>query len=233
MNSRPLLLGHRGARKYAAENSFAAFDLAIEHGCDGFEFDVRYTRDARCVICHDALYRRRRIVSRSFAELSLPDAEEVIQKYGSRAFLDIELKAPGDAGPILRALAEARAKHYIISSFLPEVLHRVAAENVDVPLGLICETFRQLRRWPKLPIGAVIMNWRLADKSLIDELHSARLQAFIWTVNSRREMERLRELGVDGIISDDTKLLVATIRPRNDGNSGLQITKSRNQEIAK
>lgn len=233
MNSRPLLLGHRGARKYAAENSFAAFDLAIEHGCDGFEFDVRYTRDARCVICHDALYRRRRIVSRSFAELSLPDAEEVIQKYGSRAFLDIELKTPGDAGPILRALAEARAKHYIISSFLPEVLHRVAAENVDVPLGLICETFRQLRRWPKLPIGAVIMNWRLADKSLIDELHSARLQTFIWTVNSRREMERLRELGVDGIISDDTKLLVATIRPRNDGNSGLQITKSRNQEIAK
>lgn len=233
MNSRPLLLGHRGARKYAAENSFAAFDLAIEHGCDGFEFDVRYTRDARCVICHDALYRRRRIVSRSFAELSLPDAEEVIQKYGSRAFLDIELKTPGDAGPILRALAEARAKHYIISSFLPEVLHRVAAENVDVPLGLICETFRQLRRWPTLPIGAVIMNWRLADKSLIDELHSARLQTFIWTVNSRREMERLRELGVDGIISDDTKLLVATIRPRNDGNSGLQITKSRNQEIAK
>lgn len=233
MNSRPLLLGHRGARKYAAENSFAAFDLAIEHGCDGFEFDVRYTRDARCVICHDALYRRRRIVSRSFAELSLPDAEEVIQKYGSRAFLDIELKAPGDAGPILRALAEARAKHYIISSFLPEVLHRVAAENVDVPLGLICETFRQLRRWPKLPIGAVIMNWRLADKSLIDELHSARLQTFIWTVNSRREMERLRELGVDGIISDDTKLLVATIRPRNEGNSGLQIPKSRNHEIAK
>ncbi|HEU5235062.1 MAG TPA: glycerophosphodiester phosphodiesterase [Terriglobales bacterium] len=233
MNSRPLLLGHRGARKYAAENSFAAFDLAIEHGCDGFEFDVRYTRDARCVICHDALYRRRRIVSRSFAELSLPDAEEVIQKYGSRAFLDIELKTPGDAGPILRALAEARAKHYIISSFLPEVLHRVAAENVDVPLGLICETFRQLRRWPKLPIGAVIMNWRLADKSLIDELHSARLQTFIWTVNSRREMERLRELGVDGIISDDTKLLVATIRPRNEGNSGLQIPKSRNHEIAK
>lgn len=233
MNSRPLLLGHRGARKYAAENSFAAFDLAIEHGCDGFEFDVRYTRDARCVICHDALYRRRRIVSRSFAELSLPDAEEVIQKYGSRAFLDIELKTPGDAGPILRALAEARAKHYIISSFLPEVLHRVAAENVDVPLGLICETFRQLRRWPTLPIGAVIMNWRLADKSLIDELHSARLQTFIWTVNSRREMERLRELGVDGIISDDTKLLVATIRPRNEGNSGLQIPKSRNHEIAK
>lgn len=192
----------------------AAFDLALEHGCDGFEFDVRYTRDARCVICHDALYRRRRIVSRMFAELNLPDAEEVIGKYVSGAFLDIELKTPGDAGPILRALAKARARNYIISSFLPEVLLHVAAEGGDVPLGLICETFRQLRRWPKLPIRAVIMNWRLATKSLIDELHSARLQVFIWTVNRRREMERLRDLGVDAIISDDTKLLVETIKAR-------------------
>ena len=36
-----LLLGHRGARQYATENSFDAFDVALEHGCDGFEFDVR------------------------------------------------------------------------------------------------------------------------------------------------------------------------------------------------
>jgi glycerophosphoryl diester phosphodiesterase len=211
MNSRPLLLGHRGASKYAPENSITAFDLALKHGCDGFEFDIRYTRDVRCIVCHDAVYRRRRIASRTFAELNLPDAEEVIRKYGSRAFLNIELKAPGDAGPLLRALAKARAKSYIISSFLPEVLHRIAAESGEVPLGLICETFRQLRRWPELPIGTVIMNWRLADKSLIDELHSARLQVFIWTVNSRREMERLTDLGADAIISDDTKLLVETI----------------------
>jgi glycerophosphoryl diester phosphodiesterase len=212
MNSRPLLLGHRGARKYAAENSMAAFDLALEHGCDGFEFDVRYTRDARCVICHDALHRRRRIVSRTFAQLNLPDAEEVIGKYGSRAFLDVELKARGDAGAILRALADARAKKYIVSSFLPEVLHHVASEDRDVPLGLICETFRQLRRWPELPIRTLIMNWRLVDKSLIDELHSAQLQVFIWTVNKRREIERLRDLGVDAIISDDTRLLAETMR---------------------
>jgi len=233
MNSRPLLLGHRGARKYAAENSIAAFDLALEHGCDGFEFDVRYTRDARCVICHDALHRRRRIAYRNFDELGLPCAEEVIRDYSERAFLDIELKSTGDAGPILRALTNARAKNYIISSFLPEVLHSLAAEGGDVPLGLICETFRQLRRWPSLSIRAVMLNWRLAEKSVIEELHSARMQVFGWTVNRRREMERLGDLGVDAIVSDDTKLLVATIRARDEGNAGLQITKSRNQEIAK
>jgi len=30
-----------------------AFNLALEHGCDGFEFDVRYTQDDRAVICHN------------------------------------------------------------------------------------------------------------------------------------------------------------------------------------
>jgi hypothetical protein len=43
----PLLLGHRGARRAAPENTLAAFDLALQHGCDGFEFDVRRTLDGR------------------------------------------------------------------------------------------------------------------------------------------------------------------------------------------
>jgi glycerophosphoryl diester phosphodiesterase len=55
MHHRPLLLGHRGLRVPQAppENTFAAFDLALQHGCDGFEFDVRLTGDGRAVICHD------------------------------------------------------------------------------------------------------------------------------------------------------------------------------------
>lgn len=208
----PLLLGHRGARKYAPENSIAAFDLALQHGCDGFEFDVRYTRDARCVVCHDALYRRRRIAYRRFDDLNLPCAEEVIGKYSARAFLDIELKVPGDADPILRSLAEAKARKYIISSFLPEVLRSIADVDNHLPLGLICENARQLRAWPALPVRAVMMDWRLAERSLIDEIQSEDKQVFVWTVNNRKEMERLAGLAVTGIISDDTKLLVKTFK---------------------
>ena len=36
--SRPLFLGHRGTRIYAPENTFAAFDAAIEHARDTDEF---------------------------------------------------------------------------------------------------------------------------------------------------------------------------------------------------
>ena len=51
----PLLLGHRGSRVSAGipENTFASFDLALKHGCDGFEFDVRLTACGTAVVCHD------------------------------------------------------------------------------------------------------------------------------------------------------------------------------------
>src|SRR3954447_960778 len=50
---RTLVLGHRGASAYAPENTFAAFDLAMELGADGIETDVRVTRDGVLVLLHD------------------------------------------------------------------------------------------------------------------------------------------------------------------------------------
>lgn len=210
--NRPLLLGHRGASKYAPENTIAAFDLALDHGCDGFEFDVRYTKDARCVICHDPRYKRKRIDTHSFSELNLPSAEEVIRAYAPKAFLDIELKLQGEARPILESLNGARRKRFTVSSFVPDVLKAVHDMDQNVPLALIAESLRQLKHWPSLPVSAVMVQQRLATARLIDDLHAARKQVFVWTVNRSRSMRRLAELGVDGLISDDTRLLVRTLK---------------------
>jgi len=208
--SRPLLLGHRGASKYAPENTIAAFDLALQHGCDGFEFDVRYTQDARCVICHNPRYRRRRIDKSKFCDLNLPCADDVIRKYAGRAYLDVELKVPGDAESILTALHNA-GDSYLISSFLPKVLQEVHKRNPAVPTALICENALQLKSWSKLPIRALMLHQRLAKPSVIDRLHEANKQVFVWTVNRERTMRRLASLGVDGLISDDTQLLARTL----------------------
>jgi glycerophosphoryl diester phosphodiesterase len=210
MKARPLLLGHRGASKYAPENSIAAFDLALEHGCDGFEFDVRYTRDGRSIICHDPHNQRRPIDACLSDELDLPGAEQVIHDYGTRAYLDIELKVSGEAGAVLEALQTVPPDRYIISSFLPEVLKRVNASRQGVPLGLICETSRQLQDAPMLPLHAVMIESKLASNGLIEELHAAGRRVFIWTVNKAPEMRSFAELGADGLISDDTRLLSRT-----------------------
>lgn len=212
--NRPLLLGHRGASKYAPENTPAAFDLALKHGCDGFEFDIRYTKDGRSVVCHNPRYKRKRIDARSFRELMLPCAEDVIQTYAGKAYLDIELKVPGKVTPILELLRGVRHDHFVISSFVPDVLQAVDSVRQGLPLALICENLRQLKRWPSLPLQALMIHQTLASAMLIEELHAARKQVFVWTVNRQSIMRRLTELGVDGLISDDTQLLVSTLKQK-------------------
>ena len=47
---------------------------------------------------------------------------------------------------------------------------------------------------------------------LINLIHDAGKTVFAWTINDAKLMVRLANWGVDGIISDDTKLLVQTLR---------------------
>ncbi|MBZ5549684.1 MAG: glycerophosphodiester phosphodiesterase [Acidobacteriia bacterium] len=73
--TQPLLLGHRGARasRNIPENTLASFELCLQHGCDGFEFDVRRSADGAAVICHDAKYNGMEIAktpSKSLARTS-------------------------------------------------------------------------------------------------------------------------------------------------------------------
>lgn len=51
--AKSLVIAHRGANKYAPQNTLAAFKKAYELGCDGFETDVHITKDGKVVICHN------------------------------------------------------------------------------------------------------------------------------------------------------------------------------------
>jgi glycerophosphoryl diester phosphodiesterase len=210
---RPLLLGHRGTRKYAPENTLPALQLALDHGCDGFEFDVRMTADLHAVICHDPRIRSR-IISRSKrSDLEVPTLQEVLTEFASKAFLNIELKIAGAESCTLEFLQECPPQRgCVVSSFLPAVVEDLAKRGADVPLGIICESRRQLARWKDLPISAAMVNRSLLSAELVSELHAAGKQVFVWTVNSAREMKQFADCGVDGIISDDTKLLASTLR---------------------
>src|SRR5579862_7752218 len=107
MSAPPLLLGHRGIRvlRTAPENSFAAFDAALAQGCDGFEFDVRATADGAMVTVHDPKYLGVTVARARQARLSnLPQLPEVLKKYGTRGFLDIELKVDGMESAVLQLL---------------------------------------------------------------------------------------------------------------------------------
>jgi len=212
----PLLLGHRGARstKELAENTFASFDLALDHGCDGFEFDVRLTADKQAVVCHDPKHRRTTIARTQSKRLAdLPRLEDVLARYGKKVFLDIELKVAGLESIVLAALRNCRPERgYVVSSFLPGVIMELKARSAVVPTGIICDGQRQLASWRKLPVEYVIVEKSLVKPGLVDEVHAIGGKLLVWTVNDTKSVRWLARWGVDGIISDDTRRLVQTLK---------------------
>ncbi len=224
MSKRPLLLGHRGARNCAPENTLAAFDLALEHGADGFEFDVRRTRDARSVVCHDAKFRRLAVRTHTLEQLRArsrsveerpPSLDEVLERYSRRAFLNLEIKVRGWEREVVAALKRSDPQQgYCISSFLPSVVRKLHALDSGLPLGIICQSRWQLRRWKTLPVTYVIPHYRLLTLPLVQRLHAGGKTVITWTVNNPAQMLHASASGVDGIISDDTELLVKTMRAK-------------------
>jgi glycerophosphoryl diester phosphodiesterase len=212
--TRPLLLGHRGARseKSIPENTLASFDLALAQGCDGFEFDVRLSADEQAVICHDASIHGLEIAQSSVERLALPLLQEVLTRYHGSAFLDIELKVAGlerIAANLLRDHAPARG--YVVSSFLPGVLQTLHKIDATIPLGLICETRNQFRLWPTLPVVYVIPHYKLVQRSVVARIKTAGKKILVWTVNVSSDMKRFSTWGVDGIISDHPERLLRSV----------------------
>lgn len=227
--SRPLLLGHRGVRplpflglrwrkpELPPENTLTAFDYALEHGCDGFEFDVRYSRDRRSVLHHDPKLKGSEIAVTDHAPLerrigyTLPSLEDVLTRFGAAAWLDIELKVAGDEEAITAALrAHPPQRGFVVSSFLPDVLLRLREIDPTLPLGYICDDEDDAQLWGGLPIQFFIPHCSLVSRMLIEEAHRRKMKLFTWTVNVREDLVRLAGWGVDGLISDDPKLLSQT-----------------------
>jgi glycerophosphoryl diester phosphodiesterase len=77
MNTTPLIIGHRGASAIAPENTIAAFDLALESGADGIEFDVRLARDGVAVIIHDETLRRTGLRPERISDLTVAELKQV------------------------------------------------------------------------------------------------------------------------------------------------------------
>lgn len=235
---RPLLLGHRGQRHtrrrslrflepelLPPDNTLAAFELSMERGCDGFEFDVRYTHDRRGVICHDPEFAGFKVANAQYDALrqagvprerrqeqpddeQMPCLEDVLARFRARAYLDIEIKIPGFEEDVVAAIHESRPQRgFVVSSFLAPALRRFHELDPELPLGFICKERRLMAEWRELPVKVVIPHSSLVSHSLVREWHAEGKQVFVWTVNREAEMRRLGLWGVDGIISDDTKLL--------------------------
>lgn len=220
-----LLLGHRGCRGKFTENTFAAFDHALESGCDGFELDVRLSSDAVPVIWHDARLRNSFISRHSFATLrercsrpgrlqrdrrviELCQLEQVLARYAHVAWMDIELKVRGLEAQVAGLVRRYRpARGFILSSFRRPLLLELHRLDPELPLAFIFDRMPRPNVWRELPVQFLKPNLRLITPARVRQFHAEGKQVLTWTVNHPSAMLRLAEAGVDGMIGDDPTLL--------------------------
>lgn len=114
----PALVGHRGARAFAPENTLPAIERAAEFGCAMVEIDVHLSRDGVPVVHHDDTLRRctdiaERDPARADAWLSdLTLAELRTLDAGSWYLRELERPAP-QRQPFLRTLTDAELRAHL------------------------------------------------------------------------------------------------------------------------
>jgi glycerophosphoryl diester phosphodiesterase len=235
--ARPLVLGHRGARHAAPENTLRAFELALTEGADGVELDVRLDGDGRVVVLHDRTLGRvsagretRDVEKLGAAELDrvslsgervplLADVLAWVRTKQTRVNVELKrdvshpLELVRAVGRVVRA-SGVGPEGLLFSSFHPGI---VAALGVRLPrlprAWLIDADAWAVRRAPGFRLFANGVN---PHHSLVTPAAMARWKEqdtviSTWTVNDVDDADRLSELGVDAIISDDPGKIVGAL----------------------
>ena len=231
------MLGHRGARHAAPENTLAAFELARREGAVGTELDVQLTRDGKLVVVHDFALTRvtggrdRRVVAQlTSTELErvrvdgnqpIPSLEAVIDWARSHGLLlNIELKSARAMRDriaeatvdLLRAYPDAE-RWACISSFHPILVQRCSRALPQVQAALLVGQNHPCLLRPRWldALGARAVHPQaelLLRRPHIRERVGEQRQVNCWTVNDVHTALQLARLGVHALITDCPKKLL-------------------------
>jgi glycerophosphoryl diester phosphodiesterase len=229
-------VAHRGASRYAPENTLAAFRLALEHGVPAVECDVRRTQDGHLVVIHDPAVDRttdghgavasltleslRRLdagrwFGPEFAGERIPLLEEVLEAVRGRALIKIEIKNdPIRSEGIEQQVAGAIRRHRmedeaLVMSFDHHIIRELRGAAPGIATGIIysARLVDPIVAARGAGADALCVEWGYLDRDLVDIAHQAGLGVFAWTVDDEQDIRRFTNLGVDGITSNDTRLL--------------------------
>ena len=231
---RPLVLGHRGASAHAADNTIEAFEIALAHGADGVELDVRFTADGEVVLNHDAdIGEMGPLIHHDFATLrsahpEVPTLDEALAVLGD-LLINVEIKnSPMDADfdathQMAYAVTRWIAQHdirdrVVVTSFNPDTVAAVRDTDATVVTGQLVHPGFDVAGQAEA-IAAVGHTWLapyvsdvVADaKTVIEAAHSAGLRVVVWTVDEPDDIALLAAAGVDGLISNDPRAALALV----------------------
>lgn len=229
----PVAIAHRGSAAAHPENTMAAFQDAVALGYRYIETDVHATRDGVLVAFHDdrldrVTDRKGLIRELDWAEVSharvqgreaIPLFDELLAAWPDLR-LNIDPKSDGAVAPLIKALRRpgvlarvcvgsfsgrrlARVRTALgpelCTSMAPGEVLRLRLASLGLPMGTFTAAVAQV---PLRHYGL-----KVVDRRFLAAAHARGLKVHVWTVNDRATMGWLLDMGIDGIMSDETALL--------------------------
>lgn len=229
-------LAHRGAFP-SYENSMRAFQYSYDLGYRYFESDVHATKDGVLVAFHDSSLDRVTETKGKIKDLSyvavaqarisgsepIPLFEELVTAFPD-AYFNIDIKSSNAIYPLAEICGRYPdiAKRICVTSFSPLKLRKFrqitfgkVTTSASFP-GVIATRIGLKDSGPAVAYQVPVKyrGIEVVTPDFIHRAHALDKAVHVWTINDRSEMERLIDLGVDGIVTDDSALLKEVLLAR-------------------
>ncbi len=236
-----LAFAHRGGAGKWPENTMPAFQGAMDLGYRYIETDVHATRDGVLLAFHDDRVTDKVgiIAEMDFSDVSrarvdgiepIPRLEELLLAF-PQARINIDPKRDNAMGPLIAALRDCNAVERVCVTSFSSVRIAAAREALGpklcTGLGPMATARVRFSSWSG-PFGFLWGSYtggclqipiaqggiRLVDPLMIERAHVLGLQVHVWTIDEPAEMNRLIDLGVDGLMTDHPPVLKAVLLER-------------------
>ena len=238
------MLAHRGLALEAPENTLLAFVAAIGLGVTHIETDVHASSDGVAVISHDPDLSRVAGTPARVSELSFPVLQKIDLGHGQsfcslaealHAFpetrFNIDIKSADAVAPTVAAILDAGAIDRVLVTSFSGARRRAAVRQLprvatSASSGLFAAALaagktgvtpllrRALRGIDAVQIPESYSGVTIVTERMIRQLHSAKVEVHVWTVNDAPAMHRLLDLGVDGIVTDRADIALGVLTAR-------------------
>jgi len=213
------IIGHRGARGLAPENTIASLQKGLEHHVDMLEFDLRVTKDGVVILHHDHYLTdpngdRLTVAAHSYDELQahkddLVTFEEVLETIGHPVPLYVEVKPGESVAPIVKIIKTYLGKgwkpeHLRLASFSQKILLELQEALPDIPKTVLekWSGVQATRRARQLGTKHIIMNQRWLWWGFIRSMSRGGYKLGAYTLNDPKKARRWARHGLYGAITD-------------------------------
>lgn len=203
------------------ENTLPGFVLAVEHGANAVELDTHVSADGVVVVHHDESIHGKPIAAHSWSELEaldlgggarIPTLDQVLVALAGKATVYVEMKGVNveeHAIGVVRRHSTAVALH----SFDHAAVERARRVAPEIPRGILLERgvtnpIQAMRRAiERTEARDVWPHWSLASADLVQAAADLGSRVIVWTVNSQDSARHMQSLGVEGVCTDDVRIL--------------------------